>query len=48
MEQTQMPKPTIEDKDVSVSVNHCVNTNRTYIYELKNGDIVNEKTIHGV
>jgi hypothetical protein len=47
MEQTQMPKTTIEDGDISVSVNHCVNTNQTYIYELKNGDIVNEKTIHG-
>jgi hypothetical protein len=48
MEQAQMHKNTAEDKDVTVSVNHCVNTNRTYVYELKNGDIVNEKTIHGV
>jgi hypothetical protein len=48
MEQTQTPKTATEDENVSVSVNHCVNTNRTYIYELKNGQIVNEKTIHGV
>ena len=48
MEQAQNQKSTTEEKDVSVSVNFCVNTNRTYIYELKNGEIVNEKTIHGV
>jgi hypothetical protein len=48
MEQTQTVKPIPEEKDVIVSVNYCVNTNRTYIYELKNGDIVSEKTIHGV
>ena len=48
MEQAQMKKPSTEEKDVSVSVNFCVNTNRTYIYELKNGEIINEKTIHGV
>jgi hypothetical protein len=48
MENANTPNVPAEDKDVSVSVNHCVNTNRTYIYELKNGDIVNEKTIHGV
>lgn len=48
MEQTQTLKTTAEDEDVTVSVNHCVNTNRTYVYELKNGEIVNEKTIHGV
>jgi hypothetical protein len=48
MEQAQTQKTTTEDKDVTVSVNYCVNTNRTYIYEMKNGDIINEKTIHGV
>ncbi len=48
MENANTPKTTTEDKDVTVSVNHCVNTNRTYVYELKNGDIVTEKTIHGV
>ena len=48
MEHAQMQKSTSEEKDVSVSVNFCVNTNRTYIYEIKNGDIVNEKTIHGI
>ena len=48
MEQAQTVKTVAKDDDVIVSVNHCVNTNRTYIYELKNGDIVNEKTIHGV
>ncbi len=48
MEQGQTYKTTSEDENVSVSVNHCVNTNRTYVYELRNGQIVNEKTIHGV
>lgn len=48
MEHAQTLKTTAEDEDVSVSVNHCVNTHRTYIYELKNGQIINEKTIHGV
>jgi len=27
--------------------NYCVNTNRTYIYEIKNGEIVNERKVHG-
>ncbi|OPY28843.1 MAG: hypothetical protein A4E28_01304 [Methanocella sp. PtaU1.Bin125] len=48
MEQTQAIKTIPVDENVSVSVNYCVNTNRTYVYELKNGDIVSEKTIHGV
>jgi hypothetical protein len=48
MEQTQTVKTIPEDENVTVSVNFCVNTNRTYIYELKNGDIISEKTIHGV
>ena len=48
MEQAQTLKTTTEDEDVIVTVNYCVNTNRTYIYELKNGQIINEKTIHGV
>ncbi len=48
MEQGQSYKTTNDDENVSVSVNHCVNTNRTYVYELRNGQIVNEKTIHGV
>lgn len=48
MEKANAQQIAAEDKDVTVSVNYCVNTNRTYIYELKNGDIVNEKTIHGV
>ncbi len=48
MENANLQKSHAEEKDVTVSVNYCVNTNRTYVYELKNGDIVNEKTIHGV
>ena len=48
MEQGQTHKNMPEDENVTVSMNHCVNTNRTYIYELKDGQIVNEKTIHGV
>jgi hypothetical protein len=27
--------------------NYCVNTNRTYIYEIKNGQIVNERKVQG-
>jgi hypothetical protein len=27
--------------------NYCVNTNRTYIYEIRNGEIVNERKVHG-
>lgn len=48
MEQAQKAELTSQDDDVKISVNHCVNTNRTYVYELRNGEIVNEKTIHGV
>ncbi len=49
MEQTlAMQTTTTGDDGKIVAVNYCVNTNRTYIYELKNGDIVSEKVIHGV
>jgi hypothetical protein len=49
MEQTlEMQTTTTGDDNKIVAVNYCVNTNRTYIYELKNGDIVSEKVIHGV
>lgn len=48
METKNTQKISAEEKDATVSVNHCVNTNRTYIYELKDGQIINEKTIHGV
>lgn len=48
MEQTLVTQTTTGDDSVIVAVNYCVNTNRTYVYELKNGDIVSEKVIHGV
>ena len=49
MEQTLATQNTKTDDDgMIVAVNYCVNTNRTYIYELKNGDIVSEKVVHGV
>ena len=49
MEQTLVTQTTkTSDDSVIVAVNYCVNTNRTYIYELKNGDIVSENVIHGV
>ncbi|WP_158308855.1 hypothetical protein [Methanocella arvoryzae] len=49
MEQT-LERQTIatDDDSMIVAVNYCVNTNRTYIYELKDGDIVSEKVVHGV
>ncbi len=34
------------DKAYTVK-NYCVNTNRTYIYEIKNGEIVNERKVQG-
>jgi len=34
------------DKAYTVK-NYCVNTNRTYIYEIKNGQIVNERKVQG-
>lgn len=27
--------------------NYCVNTNRTYVYEIKNGEIINERKVQG-
>jgi hypothetical protein len=35
-----------DDKAYTVK-NYCVNTNRTYIYEIKNGEIVNERKVQG-
>jgi len=48
MEQTPATQKEAYDEDVIVAVNYCVNSNRTYIYELKDGDIINEKVIYGV
>ena len=47
MTQAQKADLMATDDDVIVSMNHCVNTNRTYVYELRNGEIVRERTIHG-
>ena len=48
MEQTLMTQTAGNDDNVIVAVNYCVNTNRTYIYELKDGNIISEKVVHGV
>lgn len=48
MEQTLVNQTTASDDSVIVAVNYCVNTNRTYIYELRGGDIISEKVVHGV
>ena len=45
MELLEMAKAKSDDGEVIVTVNHCVNTNRTYVYELKDGDIISEKTV---
>ncbi|HMK45139.1 MAG TPA: hypothetical protein VK436_00800 [Methanocella sp.] len=47
MEQRLATQKEADDENVIVAVNYCVNSNRTYIYELKDGDIINEKVIHG-
>lgn len=31
--------------EITVSVNHCVNTGRTYVYELVDGEIVAERVV---
>lgn len=41
---TNVPK---DAEDVIVAMNYCVNTNRTYIYEIKNGEIINERRVQG-
>ncbi|WP_230742461.1 hypothetical protein [Methanooceanicella nereidis] len=47
MEQTYTTGPGKTDKESTIAVNHCVNTNRTYIYEIKNGEIISQQTLHG-
>ncbi len=39
----QKPKETV--KGSTTSTIHCVNTKRKYIYEIQNGNIINEKII---
>ncbi len=46
MEQRYAANSGSADKAYTVK-NYCVNTNRTYIYEIKNGEIVNERKVQG-
>jgi len=46
MEQRYASKTDNEEKAYTVK-NYCVNTNRTYIYDIKNGEIVSERKIQG-
>jgi|GEM_PF-4066321 len=46
MEQRYAVETTNVEKAYTVK-NYCVNTNRTYIYEIKNGQIVNERKVQG-
>jgi hypothetical protein len=47
MEKTLKPQSKVPEKEAMVVTNYCVNTNRTYIYEIKDGEIINEKMIQG-
>ncbi len=46
MEQRQTGELMNSEKAYTVK-NYCVNTNRTYIYEIKNGEIVTERKVQG-
>jgi hypothetical protein len=46
MEQRYAEETKGVDKAYTVK-NYCVNTNRTYIYEIQNGQIVNERKVQG-
>lgn len=46
MEQIQTGELLNTEKTYTVK-NYCVNTNRTYIYEIKNGEIINERRVQG-
>lgn len=46
MEQRQTGELQNTEKTYTVK-NYCVNTNRTYIYEIKNGEIINERKVQG-
>lgn len=46
MEQRYATKTDTEEKAYTVR-NYCVNTNRTYVYEIKNGQIINERKVQG-
>lgn len=39
----QKPKETV--KGSTTSTIHCVNTKRKYVYEILDGDIINEKVL---
>ncbi len=44
----QIPATNTMDVEKAYTVkNYCVNTNRTYIYEIRNGQIVNERKVQG-
>ncbi len=46
MEQRQAINMDNGEKTYTVK-NYCVNTHRTYVYEIKNGEIVNERKVQG-
>lgn len=47
MEQTHTGNSANLEAKVTVATNYCVNTNRTYIFEIKNGEIINERRVQG-
>jgi hypothetical protein len=47
MDQMQPQQAADGKGDVTVATNYCVNTNRTYVYELRNGEIISEKRQQG-
>lgn len=46
MEQRYAVDTKVVEKAYTVK-NYCVNTNRTYVYEIKNGEIINERKVQG-
>ncbi len=46
MEQRQTANTVNATKAYTVK-NYCVNTNRTYVYDIKDGEIVNERKVQG-
>ncbi len=46
MEQRQTTTTGNGEKIYTVK-NYCVNTNRTYIYDIKDGEIVSERKVQG-
>jgi len=47
MEQQRKTGELVNAEKTYTVKNYCVNTNRTYIYEIKNGEIINERKVQG-